>query len=188
MRVIPVSQYQGGMLLIWTRLSGRPALKRAYWSFFLWADGRWPAHLRPHLFLCRQLQGALLVSHWSLAVPHFNSQPLTLPTSGRGGGSKSAQSCLWCLCVVTIWHAGGYATSHWPSHWWPLLVQSLMRYCVSVLKTTQYWENYTFNILTIYICNGVYCSGVWETQRRRCTVHRGSGVTVQSVLANISAG
>lgn len=100
MRVIPVSQYQGGMLLIWTRLSGRPALKRAYWSFFLWADGRWPAHLRPHLFLCRQLQGALLVSHWSLAVPHFNSQPLTLPTSGRGSGSKSRQSCLWCLCVV----------------------------------------------------------------------------------------
>lgn len=98
MRVITVSQYQGGMLLIWTHLSGRPALKRAYWSFFLWADGRWPAHLRTHLFLCRQLQGGLLVSHWCLAVPHFNSQPLTLPTSGSG--TKSAQSCLWCLCVV----------------------------------------------------------------------------------------
>lgn len=154
MRVITVSQYQGGMLLIWTRLSGRPALKRAYWSFFLWADGRWPAHLRPHLFLCRQLQGGLLVSHWCLAVPHFNSQPLTLPTSGSG--TKSAQSCLWCLCVVEKQGGArdnltcrGWATSHWPSHWWPLLVQFLMRYCVSVLKTTQYWENYTFNILTI---------------------------------------
>lgn len=33
-RVITLSRYQGGLLLICSRLTERPALKRAYWFLF----------------------------------------------------------------------------------------------------------------------------------------------------------
>lgn len=134
------------------RLSGRPALKRAYWSFFLWADGRWPAHLRPHLFCADNYR---VVCWWVIGVSQSHTSkanlwPCQLAAVAPRAHRAVSDACVWWKSREereTIWHAGGGRPLT------DLLIGCLFWcsfcVCVSVLKTTQYWENYTFNILTI---------------------------------------